>query len=277
MEDTLPKFRAVLCVCVMVMAALACTSYAQETTGKIPKGIVDSLATLDKDFQGLAGYGEMQPNHMPTEIAKREKQIAGLESLCLADKGAFTTIPAYLQQHLDSFSTKYAPGKILPKDILEKSAFEWGEAPGDGCTTRAIILLHLAKKSKSTQLTSSAISSICRVVNALSNWSEQVALHQYPDAAKDVQEERLVIGGSMTTHGAELAWLCEQFMIDCSAKDDMPMPDAAKSVLKEYVQWRSGIMAGMNTTTCLPADFQFKTITYAQCFAIQLTPIQTCK
>lgn len=258
----------------MLVMVSSHSSFALTANYKVSPAFIESLNALSTGFYGLSAYGRLDATSMQTELSKNSRQIDALESLCMSDAKQLPTMQAYIIKGIDDFASEYAPGTTIPDDILTRKKILWGYYPGYGCTIRAVILIDLAKKRKSMDDIKRVIQSIYRAEQASSNWGEQMSLRQNLESKEQILKEKTDYGGVGTTLGAELAWLCEQLMVDLNKNDDSRIPLPAKSVLKDYCNWRKETVAqgAMTEDMCLPIYLEFKTIEYAKRFADKLPP-----
>jgi hypothetical protein len=172
----------------------------------------------------------------------------------------------HLAGDLAAYSSRFMPGKKIDEQILGRRAWKPAyEHPDYGRGVQAYLLIENARLRRSTALTRKALVALDNAMLAASNLGTQAFLYHYPQMREELVRGQREHGGMITTLGAEIAWCCERFMTQMYLSDASWLPPSAMSILKQYWQWRKGVLSTEpGAGGMLAPSYQHRTMEYVR-------------
>ena len=250
----------------LLLVALACPLWsAQAASRDLPGPVRDALDTLKASFRGIVGLsGFMEPHMMQMEIEKSRPHIDTVLAYGASSESNADALGDWLCASLATYAERFRPGMQINEEYLKPRRYLMGTRPEDGLNAYAYLLLQVAEQKGSATFTRRALSTLHDVVLAQSYLTEKRTLYKHPDHSQELAREKTEYGGSLSVLGAEIAWCCEQFMVEMSGTPEPAMPEAGMVVIADYCQWREETMKRRMTPNCLDGVRQHRTMAYVR-------------
>jgi len=242
-------------------------------SGELPAEMRDALTQLMASFRGTMGFS-LDPAVMQAEVTRNRSLIDVILAYSTLSERNAETLSEQCCSSLSAYAERFKPGTEIDAETLRASAYNWGTAPDYGLSIQAYLVLETARQRRSAYLGRRALNTLSDVMSASSYFAEKWELAQVPEATEEIRREKREYGGCLSPLGAEIAWCCEQFMVEVSVADDPGMPEAGMAVIRDYCRWRQETMAKQVTPYCLYATHQYQTMAYAKRLADALAPQQ---
>ena len=254
----------------LVVMGLACLFVALESgSQEIPLAMGDSLEQLKASFWGTAG--SLEPSVMRREVERNRDAINTVLGHAEASEDNAARLAEYLFSSLNAYAERFKPGTEIDEQMLSARPYKWGTQPEYGLSVEAYLLLQMAKQQEPANFTRRALSTLYDVVLARAYLAEKRTLHNHPEDSDEVAREKRESGGPLTDLGGEIAWCCEEFMVDEYLADDPGIPEPGMAVITEYWQWRRETMVEWGRADCLHLVHQHRTMEYVKKLAEALS------
>ncbi len=239
----------------------------------LPVPVRNTLGQLMTSFHGISG--SMNAFGMQKDVEKHRAQIDTILTYSNSSDRNADTLGDYLCASLAEYAERFKPGTEIDAQTLSTRSYIWETSPEYGVTIQAYLLLELARQRRSPTLTRRALSTLYDVVLARSYLGEKSFLHRHPERAHEIARVKRENGGYRTTLGAEIAWCCEQFMVETSQVDEPGIPEPGMVVIADYCRWRKDTVTVMGTRLrWLLRTQQHRTMAYVKKLVAALPPDQ---
>ena len=227
-------------------------------------------------FFGIAGWGSMSAFGMQKDVERNRAQIHTILTYSNSSDRNADTLGNYLCASLSAYAERFKPGTEIDAQTLSTRSYVQGTQPDYGLTIQAYLLLEVARQRKSAPFTRRALSTLYDVVLARSYLGEESFLHRHPERAHEIARVKRENGGFRTTLGAEIAWCCEQFMVEASRVDEPGIPEPGMVVIADYCRWHKDTVTiiGEVRIRWLLRTEQHRTMAYVNKLVAALAPDQ---
>ncbi|NLC58851.1 MAG: hypothetical protein GX774_18610 [Armatimonadetes bacterium] len=225
-----------------VGVALAFSAKGVQGT-ELPRDVREALDILDKRFHGTVGFGTPSSDMERSMAAHRGRIEAVVRWGAAGDQNA-AALAGTILSAVDAFTTQFGPGAAIDEAVLRKRSWEFGTQPGHGLVVGTHILLELARQQRLPAGGRQALLAACRAVEAWAHLGEKMELQTHPEDRHEIEKGKQIGGGYRCSFGAQMAWVCEQFMLAELASDHPMLPEAALKVVREYAGWRDEVAVG---------------------------------
>ena len=227
-----------------------------------PAAVAGSLAELKASFYGMVLAGDV--SSLEAEVTRNAGLIGPILAYADSSPQAREALSAHLLSDLDSFSSRFAPGTEIDEEILRPKAWVQGEQPWYGLTIDAYLLLEVASSAGSPAFTRQALLRAHDAHQALAYFFETKEQQAVAEGALPPPPPHQAgfpgYKPSGSTPGEELAWCCEQFVVEGYSSGAFSETREAQAVAADYLQWRRKTMAERGAERWLPIDFAADTM-----------------
>lgn len=249
----------------LLAVGVALVTTARLGAQELPKTTQDSLASLKDSFRGML-LGPDNPCLLEDEVTRNAGTIHSILTYANSSASAREALSSYLISDLSDFSSRFSPETELDEEAVGKGTYEKGEEPWYGLTVDAYLLLEMASSARSASFTKEALGSVCTTQQSLVNFFDALRKVLAPPDAPGPPEqgEECPPRQYGSTPGAELAWCCEQFLMEgYSSGAFLDIPEA-QAVVSDYKLWRDKALAKRGLEESLPVDCAGVTMEYAR-------------
>ena len=261
----------------LLLISLACLPWTDMLAADgLPVPVRNTLDQLMASFRGISGWGALNPHMMQMEVERNRARIDTILTYSNSSDRSAETLGDYLCASLSAYAERLKPGTEIDAQTLSARSFVQGTQPGYGLAIQAYLLLEVARQKKSATFTRRALSTLYDVVLAQSYLMERWALYDHRGLSREAAREKREYGGSLSGLGAEIAWCCEQFMVEASRVDEPGIPEPGMVVIADYCRWRKDKLKiiGDMRLPCLPRHEQHRTMAYVKKLVAALPPDQ---
>jgi hypothetical protein len=253
----------VVAACVGLAGLALCLRGAR--AARLPDSVVGDVQQLDAPKAMSAVRSSFSPADLGSRMRESKEPVGRVLAYARRSDANREALASYLLADLEALGRRFTRGTPIEESLLTKRAWKWGETPWHGSSTKAYLLLELAKQANSAKFTSRALGAICSAHKALLYFAESGLRHDHPDLITPGKERELKArGGVSGLDRGELAWCCERFMIDSYLADSYAFHPKAKAVVDEYWQWRYHAVLAEHTGDVLPIEYEPVTMKFAE-------------